>query len=96
MNHSWHGHHGARRSGNWNVYIRRLRPPAAGSDEGAWSAYREYLSDLQSKVTIAKAWLDDYERYGAVRRYFERLAARYERAAIRPWRGVEAEACGAK
>jgi hypothetical protein len=59
-------------------------------------AYREYLSDLQTKVAIAKARLDTHERYGAVRRYFERLAARYERAAIRPWRGVEAEACGAE
>ena len=76
--------------------VTRARPPAAGSDERAWSAYREYLSDLQTKVTIAKARLDEHERFVAVRRSFERLAARYERAAISPCRSVEADACGAE
>jgi hypothetical protein len=76
--------------------VTSARPPAAGSDERAWSAYREYLSDLQTKLTIAKARLDEHERYGAVRRSFERLAAKYERAAINPWRSVEADTWGAE
>ncbi len=69
--------------------VASAEPPAAGSHDGAWRAYRKYVSDLHAKVGIAKARLDDYERRRAVRRYLERLAAKYERAAMRPWLGAE-------
>jgi hypothetical protein len=77
---------------NAEVEIAGAEPPSARSDDGAWCAYRGYLSDLQSKVKIARASLDEYEKYRAVHRYAERLAAQYERAAMRPWVGILAEA----
>jgi cell division protein FtsB len=72
------------------------RPPAAGAAKSAWRAHRDNLSDLQAKLKIARAWLDQYERYDAVRRYSERLAAKYQRAAARPWLSVESESRGAE
>jgi hypothetical protein len=74
---------------NAELEIAGAEPPSARADDGAWRAYRGYLSDLQTKVKIARASLDEYEKYRAVRRYAERLAAQYERAAMRPWLGAE-------
>jgi hypothetical protein len=65
--------------------IAKADPPASGSGKSAWRAYREYLSSLQAKLKGARAWLDEYERCRAVRRQFERLAAKYERASRYPW-----------
>ncbi len=72
--------------------IASAKPPAAGSDDGAWSAHREYVSDLQRMVKIAKARLDAYGGYRALHRHSERLAATYERAAMRPWLGIDCAA----
>jgi hypothetical protein len=71
-------------------------PPAPGSDDGAWSAYREYIADLQRMIRIADARLDEYGGYLALRRHCEGLSAKYGRAATRPWIGVEAERPGAQ
>ena len=77
---------------NAELEIAGAEPPSARADDGAWRAYRGYLSDLQTKVKIARASLDEYEKYRAVHRYAERLAAQYERAAMRPWVGILVEA----
>jgi hypothetical protein len=69
--------------------VAHAEPPAAGSDVGAWRAYREYVSDLKLKVNIARARLNEYERRRAVRQYFERRAAKYERAANTPWLRID-------
>jgi hypothetical protein len=71
--------------------IARAEPPSARADDGAWRAYRGYLSDLQTHVKVAKAALDEYENYRALRQYAERLAAKYERAAMKPWVDVLVE-----
>jgi hypothetical protein len=68
------------------------KPPSARADDGAWHAYRGYLSDLQTKLKGARASLDVYEHYHALHRYAKRLAAKYERAATTPWVSVVAGA----
>lgn len=77
---------------NVELETARAKPPSARADDGAWRAYRSYLSDLQTKVQVARASLDEYENYRALRRAAERLAAQYERAAVRPWAGILEEA----
>jgi hypothetical protein len=72
--------------------VASAEPPAAGSEIGAFNAYREYIADLQRRVTGANYVLDAYGGYCALRRHCERLSAKYERAAMRPWVGVDAEA----
>jgi hypothetical protein len=67
-------------------------PPSARADDGAWRAYRGYLSDLQTKLNNEKSSLDVYEHYRALHRYAQRLAAKYEFAATRPWVDVVTEA----
>ncbi len=66
-------------------------PPAAGADGGARWLYREHVSDLRARLKSARARLDEYERQRAVRRFLERVAAKYERAANMPWLRVEAD-----
>jgi hypothetical protein len=77
---------------NVELEIAGAEPPSARADDGAWRAYRCYLSALQAKLMVARAALDEYEKYRAVRRYAERLAVQHERAAMRPWVGIPAEA----
>jgi hypothetical protein len=72
--------------------VAEAKPPSVGSDDGARRAYMDYLSSLKTKVKIARSSLDVYERYHAIHRYANRLAAKYERAATRPWVGVAAGA----
>jgi hypothetical protein len=73
--------------------VAGAEPPAAGSEIGAFRAYREYIADLQRRMRIADSELDAYGGYCALRRHCEQLAAKHERAAMRPWLGVEAGAC---
>ncbi len=75
---------------NVELEIAGAEPPSARADDFAWRAYRRYLSDLQAKVKVAKSSLDAYDRYRALHRYAERLAAEYEHAATRPWIGMAA------
>jgi uncharacterized membrane protein YcjF (UPF0283 family) len=70
------------------------KPPTPSSDHRAWSAYRKHITDLQRMIRIADARLDEYGGYLALRRHCERLSAKYGRAAMRPWIGVEAETPG--
>jgi hypothetical protein len=74
--------------------VAGAEPPAAGSEIGAFNAYREYIADLQRRMRIANSELDAYGGYCALRRHCERLSAKYGRAAMRPWIGVEAEIPG--
>jgi hypothetical protein len=71
--------------------VAAAAPPPAGSDAGARWLYREHVSELRSKLTHARDRLDEYERHHAVRRFLERVAAKYERAANMPWLRVEAD-----
>ena len=71
--------------------VAHADPPGPRGDDGAWSAYRGYLSKLQGEIKSAKSGLEVYEGYRALRRHCERFAATYERAARRPWLAVEAE-----
>jgi hypothetical protein len=71
--------------------IANAEPPGPRADRRAWRAYGEYLADLRAKLNVVRASLDEVDRYRAVRRYSERLAAKYERAALTPWIGIEAE-----
>jgi hypothetical protein len=77
---------------NVELEIARAEPPSARADGGAWRAYRDYLSDLQTKVKVARASLDEYEEYRALHGDARRLAAYYKRAAMRPWAGISSEA----
>jgi hypothetical protein len=61
--------------------IASAEAPGPRADSRAWRAYREYV----------RASLDELDRYRVVRRNSERLAAKYERAALTPWIGIEAE-----
>ena len=76
--------------------VASAEPPSARADGGAWSAYREYLSDLRGQIKDANAALDVYGGYVAQRRRCEQLAAQFKRAAMTPWIGVAAEAPGTK
>jgi hypothetical protein len=67
------------------ITLSRIDDPA----QRPGSNHAGNLSDLQTKLRIARTWLAEYERYHAVRRYSERLAAKYERAAMMPWFNVE-------
>jgi hypothetical protein len=71
--------------------IASAEPPGPRADSRAWRAYREYVGDLQAKLNVVRASIDEIDRIRAVRRYSERLAAKYERAALTPWIGIEAE-----
>ncbi len=71
--------------------VAATAPPAAGSDSGTRWLYREHVSELRSKLTRARERLDVYDRHRAVRRFLERVAAKYERAANMPWLRVEAD-----
>ena len=71
--------------------IASAEPPGPRADNWAWRAYREYVADLQAKLNVVRASLDELDRYRAVRRYSERLAAKYERAALTPWIDIEVE-----
>jgi hypothetical protein len=77
---------------NVELEIAVAEPPSARADGGAWRAYRDYLSDLETKVRVARASLDEYEKYRALHRDAKRLAAYYERADMRPWVGTLAKA----
>jgi hypothetical protein len=71
--------------------VAAATPPAAGADSGARWAYREYLFDSRARLQDARARLAVYEQNRAVRRFLERVAAKYERAANMPWLRVEAD-----
>jgi hypothetical protein len=71
--------------------IASAEPPGPRADRRAWRAYREYLADLRAKLNVVRASLDELDRIRAVRRYSERLAAKYERASLTPWIGIDAE-----
>jgi hypothetical protein len=71
--------------------VAAAEPPAAGSDAGAWKAHRECVDDVRASIKGLRQRLAEHERYGAIRRYFERLSARYEAAANTPWLNIEAD-----
>jgi uncharacterized protein YerC len=71
--------------------IASAEPPGPRADSRAWRAYRDYVADLRAKLNVVRASLDELDRYRAVCRYSERLAAKYELAAMTPWIDIEAE-----
>jgi hypothetical protein len=74
--------------------VRAAEPPAPGSDAGAWKAYREYVADVRKTITRVRQEVDACERYGAVRRYLDRLVTKYRDAAKRPWLRIKPEPSG--
>ena len=72
-----------------NARSRTLEPPAAGSDFGGADAYREYVSDLQVKVKFARPSFMNTSDIAECAGTTSGDAAKYERAAKRPWLQVD-------
>ncbi len=73
------------------IEVAVAEPPAAGAHASVWKAHRENVSHARAYIKRVKQQLDSCERYGAVRRYLDRLVRKYEDAANRPWMRVEAD-----